>query len=162
GLMEKRKADADLDKFLIQLEAQGYELLDTPPVRYEKQGKRLLAVSRTAFKRVLLWSFDFRLTGDEKFARRAEQEMLAAAAFSDWNPSHFLDTAEMTAALAIGYDWLYDKLGEDSRQRICGAIVAKGFRQLLEPANPSHVGWQKSMNNWNQVCFSGLTLGALA
>jgi hypothetical protein len=36
--------------------------------------------------------------------------MLAAAAFSDWNPSHFLDVAEMTAALAIGYDWLYEEV----------------------------------------------------
>ena len=31
--------------------------------------------------------------------------MLTAARFEDWNPSHFLDVAEMTFALAIGYDW---------------------------------------------------------
>ena len=44
------------------------------------------------------------LTGDRAFSSRAEQEMLAAAAFTDWNPSHFLDVGEMTTALALGYD----------------------------------------------------------
>jgi hypothetical protein len=29
------------------------------------------------------------LTRDEKYANRAREEMLAAAAFVDWNPSHF-------------------------------------------------------------------------
>ena len=30
--------------------------------------------------------------------------MLAIAQFADWNPSHFLDVAEMTMGMAIGYD----------------------------------------------------------
>ena len=36
--------------------------------------------------------------------------MLAAASFENWNPKHFLDTAEMTAALAIGFDLLHNDL----------------------------------------------------
>ena len=43
------------------------------------------------------------------------KELRAAAAFPDWNPSHFLDTAEMTHAFAIGYDWLYEGLGPEAR-----------------------------------------------
>ena len=43
-----------------------------------------------------------------QYADRAWQELEAAANFKDWNPRHFLDTAEMTHAFAIGYDWLYD------------------------------------------------------
>ncbi len=50
------------------------------------------------------------MTGDPQFKDRAEQEMLGVAAFPDWNPPHFLDVGEMTTAMAIGYDWLYDVL----------------------------------------------------
>ena len=38
----------------------------------------------------------------------------------------------MTAALAIGYDWLYDGLGEEARAAIRDAIVAKGAGDLDE------------------------------
>jgi hypothetical protein len=162
ALNEQRKTDRELDRFLRWLEDQGRALLEEPPLRHEKQGIRLLLVSRTALTRIVLWSFNYRLTGDERFLRRAQQEMLAAAAFADWNPSHFLDTAEMTAALAIGYDWLFEKLDPDSRATIRAAIVTKGLRELIEPTKPSHVWWQRSEMNWNQVCFGGLTLGALA
>jgi hypothetical protein len=83
--------------------------------------------------------------------------MLAAAAFSDWNPSHFLDVAEMTAALAIGYDWLYDDLSKESRLSIRRAILEKGLQPSLK-----NKGWARGTNNWNQVCNGGITLGALA
>jgi hypothetical protein len=102
----------------------------------------------------------YRLTGDRAFAERAEKEMLAVAAFTDWNPSHFLDVGEMTAALAIGYDWLNDVLPPETRTLIRAAIVKKG----LEPgvAETPQTSWHRAKNNWNQVCFGGLTLGALA
>lgn len=48
-----------------------------------------------------------------------------------WNPSHFLDVAEMTGGLAIGYDWLYDDLSPESREKIRQAIVAKGLGPAL-------------------------------
>ena len=94
-----------------------------------------------------------------KYARRAEKEMLAVAQFSDWNPSHFLDVAEMTAALAIGYDWLYDVLEPASREIISQAIIDKG---LHATENKSHLKFYTRDNNWNQVCNAGLVMGALA
>ena len=85
--------------------------------------------------------------------------MLAVAGFTDWNPSHFLDVAEMTFALAIGYDWLYHQLDEASRKTIRAAIIQKG---VVLPLETRHKGWVKSRNNWGQVCHGGLTAGALA
>lgn len=131
--------------------------LDQPPARYVKTGRRLLGVSRTVLQRVTLLAYAWRTTGDERFARRAEAEMLAVAAFPDWNPSHFLDVGEMTAALAIGYDWLFETLTPAARATIRAAIVGHG----LQPFDRA-TGWPKTENNWNQVCFGGLTLGALA
>lgn len=78
------------------------------PVECILEGKRLLGVSRMAFKRIFYLSYAYRMTNDERYAQRAEREMLAVSHFSDWNPSHFLDVGEMVMALSIGYDWLYD------------------------------------------------------
>lgn len=127
------------------------------PVTRKQTGRRLLSVSRTCLKRVVHLAFAHRMTGERRYLLRAQQEMLAAAAFTDWNPSHFLDVAEMTAALAIGYDWLHDGLGDDARATIREAIVEKGLKPSLRGG-----WWVKTSNNWNQVCHGGLTLGALA
>ncbi|MEZ5136339.1 MAG: hypothetical protein R2699_15110 [Acidimicrobiales bacterium] len=43
--------------------------------------------------------------GDPAYAARGWAELEALIAFPDWNPIHFLDTAEMTHAVAVGYDW---------------------------------------------------------
>ncbi len=52
----------------------------------------------------------FRLDGDPEKRDRAREELLAAAAFADWNEGFDLGTAELTFAVALGYDWLYDVL----------------------------------------------------
>jgi hypothetical protein len=108
-------ADPAAKAIFEQIRSQADALLEQPPIERIQIGRRLLDKSRTCVKRVLTLSFMYRMTGQEVYFQRAEKEMLAAAAFSDWNPSHFLDVAEMTAALAIGYDWLYDKLPPASR-----------------------------------------------
>ena len=134
-------------------------LLNVAPIKREKQGRRLLSQSRRCVQRTLTLSMAYHLTGKMKYVDRCEKEMLAVAAFSDWNPSHFLDVAEMTFAMAIGYDWLYDKLSDASRAKIRSAIVDKG---VALPFNSRYKGWVKSHNNWGQVCHGGLTAGALA
>jgi Heparinase II/III-like protein. len=154
----RRHADAALDAFLRRGEVEARAVLTVPLVTYQKTGRRLLSVSRRALRRVLLLALHHRLTGDPALARRAEEEMLAAAAFPDWNPSHFLDVGEMTAALAFGYDWLYDVLPEKSREVIAMALVEKGLR----PGAETEHHWERVQNNWNSVCLAGLSLGALA
>ncbi len=134
-------------------------MLDIPPVERQLQGRRLLGESRRCVKRVVTLAMAYHLSGEKAFAERAREEMLAAARFSDWNPSHFLDVAEMTFALAIGYDWLYEQLDEPARDEIRAAIVEKGVEL---PFETRHRGWVGARNNWGQVCHAGLTAGALA
>ena len=44
---------------------------------------------------------------DPKFKQALSDLMtVSGPVFPDWNPKEFLDTAEMTHAVAIGYDWL--------------------------------------------------------
>lgn len=140
-----------------KLLASADSILNSEVITYQKQGRRLLSVSRSCLKRVHLLAFAYRMTGRTKYRQRAQKEMLAAAAFDNWNPSHFLDVAEMTAALAIGYDYLYNDLTPEVRSTIRKAIIDKG----LKPGLKDH-WWVKTHINWNQVCHAGLSLGALA
>ena len=48
--------------------------------------------------------------------------------FPDWNPSHFLDTAEMSNAVGVGYDWLYDYLDEPTRKKVREALITLGLK----------------------------------
>ena len=122
-------------------------------------GRRLLATSRENLRRILFLGFAYRMTSEKRYSDRAEAEMLKAASFSDWNPSHFLDVAEMTAALAIGYDWLYPKLSETSRRTIRTAILEKGLKPSF---GKEHDAILNAPTNWNQVCHCGMAYGALA
>jgi len=147
-------ADPAAKAIFDQIQSQADAMLEQPPIERIQIGRRLLDKSRTCIKRVLTLSFMYRMTGQEVYFQRAEKEMLAAAAFSDWNPSHFLDVAEMTAALAIGYDWLYDKLPPASRESIRRAIVNKGLVPSLETkddlSNLQSIkkSIEKRMNTW--------------
>ncbi len=134
--------------------------LTAAPVEKIKIGKRLLDKSRECLRRVFYLSYAYRITGEEKYLKRAEKEMLAVSAFSDWNPSHFLDVAEMTMAVSIGYDWLYDHLSEQSRSVIRAAIMKNGLEASRDPKNSDM--WLKASHNWNQVCNAGISFGAIA
>lgn len=131
------------------------EMLSLPPVERILEGKRLLGKSSECLHRVFYLSYAWRMTNDMKYLKRAEKELLAVSAFSDWNPSHFLDVAEMTMATAIGYDWLYHGLSEESKKIVGKAIHDKGV-------SLSYSGIQKGIENWNQVCNGGISFGALA
>lgn len=143
------------------LQAQAGRILSEPPVEYKLIGPRLLDKSRTALARIYTLAFLYRLDKDARYLDRAVAELRAAAAFKDWNPSHFLDTAEMTHALAIGYDWLYPVLSEDQRAWIRQAIIDKGLDQAM-PIYEAQRWWVRVTHNWNQVCNGGIALGALA
>lgn len=134
-------------------------IVATAPVERIQIGRRLLDKSREALRRIFFLSYAWRMTRQETYRDRAEKELLAVSAFSDWNPSHFLDVAEMTLGVAIGYDWLYADLPETSRAKIREAILKKGIEPSLDPVNTS---WLKASHNWNQVCNAGMAYGALA
>ena len=155
----RQKIENDQPLLIIHdvIERRTNDFLIAEPTKYRMVGKRLLGRCRAVLERVCYCSYMYLVSGDESYARRAEKEMLAAADFVSWNPSHFLDVGEMTTALAIGYDWLYDWLSPESRKIIEDAIIEKGLRTAGKKK-----WWSKTHNNWNQVCNGGLAMGALA
>lgn len=134
-------------------------MLDLPLLERVMKGKRLLHTSREAIRRIFWLSYSYRMTGDGRYADRAIREMTNVCAFTDWNPSHFLDVGEMVLGVSIGYDWLYDCMTEHQRQTVKDAIVGKGF---VPADDETYAGFYNLDNNWNQVCCGGLAYGALA
>ncbi|CAG7653539.1 DNRLRE domain-containing protein [Paenibacillus allorhizosphaerae] len=155
-------SDARLKNWYDILLAKANKMLTEPPSKYElPDGVRLLSVSRKVIERIHNLALIYRLTGDAKYAERAWTELEAAGNFKDWNPSHFLDTAEMTHAFAIGYDWLYDYWTTERKTFLRNATVTKGFGPALTGYNKPDF-WVTTTNNWNFVVNGGIGMGALA
>ena len=155
-------ADARLREWRERIRVEGTAIVAQPVVVRGDAGSGLLDVSRTAARRITTLAGLFRLDGDRKWLTRAVEEMRAVAAMPDWNPAYFLDTAGMTAALAIGYDWLYGDLGAEDRARFLAAIRDKGLAPGAELISRG-VAWAVEPRPlWTEGCLSGLALGALA
>lgn len=71
-------------------------------------------------------AYSYLTTDDMRYARRAEQEMLAISNMEQWGSAP-ADVATITMALAIGYDWLYRALPVHSRSIIGTAIYEKAL-----------------------------------
>jgi hypothetical protein len=143
------------------LEKECDRLLSIPPVEYKLAGNRLQTQTRRAVERVATLALMYRIMGHDPWLRRAIMELNAAAAFKDWNPARFVDTAEMTHAFAVGYDWLYNALTPEERGVFRDALVTKGLDQGLL-AYQQKTRWTTEHYNWNVVCNAALAMGALA
>jgi hypothetical protein len=153
--------DARLKKYADAVIAQADKDIFKAPIQHVLIGPRLLDKSRECLSRVYNTAFAYRWTDNPKYMSAAISNMKNVCSFADWNPSHFLDVAEMTHAVAIGYDWLYNRMDQSSRDAIKAGLIRLGLDEGTK-AYTSNAWWWKSEFNWNQVCNSGLAIGALA
>jgi len=149
-----------------ELKKDADKLLNSKTIKYSlDRRKTMLSISREYLKRILTLSMAYRIFENDKYSDKAIDLMVYVCSYPDWNPQHFLDVAEMTAALAIGYDWNFYHMNLRERETVRNTIVEFGLNPGLEvynnPDDKPHV-WYKMDNNWNQVCAGGLILGALA
>ncbi len=148
----------DVHKSILNV-AGWYVNRETNPVEYKLTGRRLLGISREALRRIIYLSYAYRTTHNNIYIERARKELGSVIAFPDWHPSHFLDVAEMTLAVSIGYDWLYDDLPRSEREAIGQAIIEKGLRPSISEKEAWYI---TTDNNWGQVVHAGMVYGAIA
>ncbi len=129
--------------------------LDQPTIKYRPDGRRLWTQPLTSrlFALAQMW----KMYGDRRYLDRLEADLRETAAYPDWNPSHFIDTALFTFDFAIAYDWLYDDWSAEMRDLLANAILDKSLRVAEKDAFWIHNG-----NNWSQVCLCGMLAGAIA
>ncbi len=156
------QTDEQAREFYQRLKSQADRICQELPSRYEiPDGLRLLATSRRVLLRTYTLALLYRLDGDRRYLERAWRELEAAANFPDWNPRHFLDTAEMAHAFAIGYDWLFSDWTDEQRRILREAMVTKGLQPALGVYREKR-WWSTARHNWNQVCNGGIGMAALA
>ncbi len=150
--------------------------LEAAPLEYElaDNGIRLLYVSRNALLYIENMAFAYLMTGEAKYAEGAIRVMKEVCAFDDWHPYHFLDVAEMAAAVAIGYDWCYNYEGFSAADKlhIKNTIISHALVPVMEdydevPGRERTWYWSSKSSaaypqNWVAVCFGGTTMAALA
>lgn len=105
------------------------------------------------------------ITKDQKYLDNAYLRLKTVSEFDDWNPFHHLDTCEMMAAVAVGYDWFYNFFTPEQRAVIEEGMLKNGFydsylgmlsdQSLMRFAFPA-------TNNHGTVCNSGLLMASLA
>jgi hypothetical protein len=161
--IKKHIGDPRVAPLFAGLKSHADAMLTKPVCKYElRDGVRLLYVSREVRDLVLTLGLAYRLTGDARYADRLWAEVDAASRFPDWHPAHFLDTAEMTCAVAVAYDWLYERWSDDQRKQLRGAIERMGLEAAMKVYQSKDGGFSRRVNNWNQVCNGGILAGALA
>lgn len=157
NLPARMEAQPEIANVIKACITRANQTLNAGNLTYELIGRRMLSVSRDAVERVLDLSTAWKVTGDRRYFERCRSELLSLCAFKDWHPEHHLDTAEMQAAVAIGYDWLHADLSEADRKAISTALLEKGLKTTFAD---KHVVSRD--NNWNQVCNGGMVLSAVA
>jgi Heparinase II/III-like protein len=157
--------DSQLGKYVSAVITQADKDYAKSPIQHILIGPRLLDKSRECLNRVYNLAFAYRWTGNKLYLTAAVSNLKTVCAFEDWNPSHFLDVAEMTHAVAIGYDWLYKDMDQETRDIISTGLIKLGLEEGKKAYTvPSYSSgwWKTSTFNWNQVCNSGLLIGAIA
>ncbi len=154
---------------LEKLRSEADRILNTSVCQYEiPDGIRLLETSKRIQRRVAALALAYNIFGDEKYAVRCYAEMEAACSFPDWNPRHFLDTAEMSTGFALGYDWLYHWMNEEQRAFIRQNMIEKGFTAVMDDyadrERTRTYRWYQDYpgDNWKLVCTGSMNLAALA
>lgn len=161
NLRNKLKTDPVVQNMYKSIQLNAAEIQNEPFLERIKTGRRLLSVSREMLYRMNMLGMVYRIDKDPKVLQRINDEVVAVCNFSDWNPSHFLDVAEMSMAVAIALDWTAGKLPKSTIELAKTALIEKGIKPSW-PENGRNPGWAYGTNNWNQVCNGGMIAASIA
>ncbi|MCB1120443.1 MAG: hypothetical protein KJT03_02750, partial [Verrucomicrobiae bacterium] len=159
-LREKLKTDPVVQNMYQALLLNAAQIRKEPLLERIKIGRRLLSVSREMLYRMNILGMVYLIDKDPAILDRINKEVLAVANFSDWNPSHYLDVAEMSMAVAFALDWTSGDLPVSTIDLAQRALVEKGI--LPSYNEKGNVGWINGTNNWNQVCHGGMIAASIA
>ncbi len=159
-LKKKLKSDPVVQNMYKAIKLNAETVYCKPLLERKLEGRRLLSVSREMLWRVNMLGMVYQMENDKKALARLNDEVLAVCNFSDWNPSHYLDVAEMSMAVAFALDWTAGKLPKSTIETAKTALVEKGIKPSYD--KDGNVWWINGNNNWNQVCNGGMIAASIA
>ena len=158
-LKAKLETDPLVKNYYGAIKLNADQILKEPLLTREVVGRRLLATSREMLYRMNVLGMVYRIEKDPAIAKRLDDEVKAVSNFSDWNPSHYLDVAEMSLAVSLALDWAGEALPKSTIDVAKKALIFKGIMPSFpEKGAP---GWLNNTNNWNQVCNGGMIAAAI-
>lgn len=157
----KLKSDPVIQNMYRAVQANAKEIQKKPMLERKLEGRRLLNVSREMLYRINMLGMVYRMEKDAKILKRINDEVVAVCNFTDWNPSHYLDVAEMSMAVALALDWTAGKLPAATITLAKKALIDKGIKPSW-PKDGKNPGWAYGHNNWNQVCNGGMIAASIA
>lgn len=152
--------------------AQGFvkPYMEEKPTDTAKENTSVMMKARTVIARVQSLSLMYLITKEEKYKNRVWEELDVATSdawYPHWQPNSGLDNAEMAAAIAYGYDWLYDYWTTDQKKQLEEALYNKALLyadiNYGAEATSDNTWWVNSKNsNHNAVDNGGYILAALS
>ncbi|MBR5505743.1 MAG: discoidin domain-containing protein [Clostridia bacterium] len=175
-IREKINSDSYAAALYGAIKKNADAMLDTPPFAYnieklasEKSNSGIIP-SNSVLPIFYTLALVTEIEDDSRYLDKLWAETEAAINLPNWNPLHWLDTAQMLHSVSIAYDWCYHRWTDEQRGAMEDAIYNLG----LEPAVREYAGdtmwyeWHYSFEgetmsyNWNPVCNKGVIYGAIA
>ena len=124
--------NAQVKKWVDKILTAADNGLGDDAVVYElRDGVRLQMVSRDVLINMYTYGLAYQMTGDLKYVTRAYKDLEAVCSlFPNWHPTHHIDTGMMSAAVAVGYDWMYHGFTPEQRKVIEEGAYKNGFYHI--------------------------------
>lgn len=155
NLMNRLKNDPVVQNYYKAIKIEANDIIGRPELERVVVGRRLLGTSREMLRRMTILGMVYRIDGNREALNKIDRELKAVCGFQDWNPSHFLDVAEMSLAVAIAIDWTGNALPRQTVEMAKNALIEKGLIPSETRMNFN------STNNWNQVCNGGMIAASI-
>ncbi len=159
NLKGKVRNDPVVKNYYAAMKLNAKEILTKPLLTRDVIGRRLLSTSREMLYRMTVLSMVYRIDKEPSVLKRINDELTGVCNFTDWHPSHFLDVAELSLAVAIAVDWSGEYLPKSTIELAKTSLIEKGIKPSFEKGN---FGWVNGTNNWNQVCNGGMIAASIA
>jgi len=167
--LRERADSARLQRLWKELEQAARKRLESGPVSLGSgagKGASPSVAAGQALEAVLSLGAAYLVTEDPAFAEGAKKQVFSMLDWSSWvDPFHGgsadLMTGSACAAEGIAYDWLYNYLTPQERDRIKSGLIEKGLRPYVEGVE-TNAWWARVYHNWNAVVNGGCGIAAIA
>ena len=154
-------------KLKEDLQKDADALLDKKALKFEiDKDSSYYTFRKDYFNRVITLSLAYRIFEDSKYADAASNLLFEICSKDSWYTRNFVDAAEILAATAIGYDWLYYFLDREKREVVRNAIVIKGLRPgiaVLKDGVEDYGLWPSEDELGDRIiCAGSMVMGGLS